>query len=162
MSECYNRECPFRGQSANLSEGCPCAELCNRFTAEDYKITYSDRTEPNRMPLPEPPEDNMTIEKAIDLLETYDFDYSPGMTQAAYMGSAALRIQQEVARSNPLTLDELREMDAPVWCLCKPIEGGNGYWCLCQNGHITTPAGTQYYVDELPHWIFLRRKPEEG
>ena len=114
------------------------------------------------MPLPEPPEDNMTIEKAIDLLETYDFDYSPGMTQAAYMGSAALRIQQEVARSNPLTLDELREMDAPVWCLCKPIEGGNGYWCLCQNGHITTPAGTQYYVDELPHWIFLRRKPEEG
>lgn len=65
-------------------------------------------------------------------------------------------------KNTPLTLDELREMDVPVWCLCKPIGGGNGYWCLCQNGHITTPAGTQYYVDEIPHWVFLRRKPEEG
>lgn len=70
--------------------------------------------------------------------------------------------QEKTEENTPLTLDELREMDAPVWCVCKPIEGGNGYWCLCQSGNITTPAGTQYYVDGIPHWIFLRHKPEEG
>lgn len=57
MSECYNRECPFRRQSANLSDDCPCAELCNRFTADEHKVTYLDRTEPYQMPLPEPPEE---------------------------------------------------------------------------------------------------------
>lgn len=79
-----------------------------------------------------------------------------------YSDKVRYRAKQEAEKNDTLTPDELREMDAPVWCECKPIEGGNGYWCLCQNGHITTPAGTQYYVDEIPHWVFLRRKPEEG
>lgn len=59
-----------------------------------------------------------------------------------------------------LTLSELREMDEPVWVACKPIEGGNGYWCLCQHGHIITPAGSIYDVKEIPHWVFYRRPPE--
>lgn len=67
-----------------------------------------------------------------------------------------------IEEEKPLTLDELRETNAPVWCLCKPIEGGNGYWCLCRNGFITTPAGSQYRVEEIPHWVFLRNKPKEG
>lgn len=58
-----------------------------------------------------------------------------------------------------LTLEQLREMDAPVWCACKPIEGGNGYWCLCQRGHIITPAGSIFDVKEIPHWVFYRRPP---
>lgn len=62
--------------------------------------------------------------------------------------------------NEPLTLDELREMDEPVWVACKPIEGGNGYWCLCQHGHIITPAGSIYNVKEIPHWVFYRRPPE--
>lgn len=103
----------------------------------------------------------MTLEKAIDLLETYDFDDSPEMTQAAYMGTAALRDQQEAEKNRPLTLDELREMDCPVWCLCRPIDGGNGYWCLCKNGIIITPACTYYSVAEIPHFVFLRHKPKE-
>lgn len=61
----------------------------------------------------------------------------------------------------PLTLEELRQMDAPVWCVCKPIEGGEGYWCLCKMGHIITPAGSNYDVAEIPHWVFLRCKPEQ-
>lgn len=60
-----------------------------------------------------------------------------------------------------LTLEELREMDEPVWVACKPIEGGNGYWCLCQHGHIITPAGSIYDVKEIPHWVFYRRPLEE-
>ena len=63
--------------------------------------------------------------------------------------------------NEPLTLEELREMDEPVWGACKPIEGGNGYWCLCQHGHIITPAGSIYDVKEIPHGVFYRR-PLEG
>ena len=62
--------------------------------------------------------------------------------------------------NEPLTLDELREMDGPVWVAHKPIEGGNGYWCLCQRGHIITPAGSIFDVKEIPHWVFYRRPPE--
>lgn len=63
--------------------------------------------------------------------------------------------------NEPLTLEQLREMDEPVWVACKPIEGGNGYWCLCQHGHIITPAGSIYDVKEIPHWVFYRRPLEE-
>lgn len=62
--------------------------------------------------------------------------------------------------NEPLTLEELREMDEPVWVACKPIEGGNGYWCLCQHAHIITPAGSIYNVKEIPHWVFYRCPPE--
>ena len=63
--------------------------------------------------------------------------------------------------NDPLTLEELRKMDGePAWVACKPIEGGNGYWCLCQHGHIITPAGSIYNVKEIPHWVFYRRPPE--
>ena len=63
-------------------------------------------------------------------------------------------------QNEPLTLEQLREMDAPVWCSCKPIEGGDGYWCLFQRGHIITPAGSIFDVKEITHWVFYRRPPE--
>ena len=59
-----------------------------------------------------------------------------------------------------LTLEELLEMDGPVWCACKPIEGGNGYWCLCKHGGIVAPSGNSFDVGEIPHWVFYRRPPE--
>ena len=62
--------------------------------------------------------------------------------------------------NEPLTLDELRKMDEPVWCACNPIEGRDGYWCLCLHGYITTPGGRFFEVGEIPHWIFYRRPPE--
>lgn len=63
--------------------------------------------------------------------------------------------------NEPLTWEHLQKMDGPVWVACKPIEGGNGYWCLCQRGHIITPAGSIFDVKEIPHWVFYRR-PLEG
>lgn len=60
----------------------------------------------------------------------------------------------------PLTPKQLREMNEPVWCSCKPIEGGNGYWCLCRYGKIVTPSGNIFDVDKIPHWMFYRRPPE--
>ena len=62
--------------------------------------------------------------------------------------------------NEPLSIEQLREMDGPVWVACKTIEGGNGYWCLCQRGHIITPAGSIFDVNEIPHWAFYRRPPE--
>ena len=64
------------------------------------------------------------------------------------------------AQNEPLNIEQLREMDGPVWVACKPIGGGNGYWCLCQRGHIITPAGSIFDVKEIPHWVFYRRPPE--
>ena len=60
----------------------------------------------------------------------------------------------------PPTPKQLREMNEPVWCSCKPIEGGNGYWCLCRYGKIVTPSGNIFDVDKIPHWMFYRRPPE--
>lgn len=62
--------------------------------------------------------------------------------------------------NEPLTPKQLREMNEPVWCSCKPIEGGNGYWCLCRYGKIVTPSGNIFDVDKIPHWVFYRRPPE--
>ena len=70
-------------------------------------------------------------------------------------------LQSTLTPSNePLSIEQLREMDGPVWVACKPIEGGNGYWCLCQRGHIIPPAGSIFDVKEIPHWVFYRRPPE--
>lgn len=85
------------------------------------------------------------------------------------MGGVLFNTAQEAADALPtlpqpsneaLTLEELREMDEPVWCSCKPIEGGNGYWCLCRYGKIVTPSGNIFDVDKIPHWMFYRRPPE--
>ena len=72
----------------------------------------------------------------------------------------ALKETEKVYGMDGVFTEELREMDEPVWVACKPIEGGNGYWCLCQHGHIITPAGSIYDVKEIPHWVFYRRPPE--
>lgn len=80
--------------------------------------------------------------------------------QALEAAMTALEWAAEMTSGEPLTLEQLREMDGPVWVACKPIRGGNGYWCLCRYGHITTPGGTFFEVGEIPHWVFYRFPPE--
>lgn len=57
--------------------------------------------------------------------------------------------------NEPLTLEELREMEAPtsVWW------GRMNIWCLCERGFITTPNGNIYAVEETSG-DFYRRPPE--
>ena len=57
--------------------------------------------------------------------------------------------------NEPLTLDELREMEAPtpVWW------GRMNIWCLCKRGFITTPNRNTYAVEETGG-AFYRRPPE--
>lgn len=73
---------------------------------------------------------------------------------------------REKKANQPMTLDELREMDEPVWCRvdnCAWIPEG-GFWCLCNKGKIVTPSVMQYDCENLDMslWRFYRRKPEEG
>ena len=51
--------------------------------------------------------------------------------------------------NEPLTLEQLREMDAPVWCACKSIEGENGYWCLCRKGYILSLIHISWVISVL-------------
>lgn len=62
--------------------------------------------------------------------------------------------------NEPLALEQLREMEDPVWCVCKTVEGFEGFWCLCSHGYILTPARQIFDVKEIPHWVFYRRPPE--
>lgn len=117
----------------------------------------------------------MTIEEAIEYWEGLRKTFSSQLEKeenhfgrmhlqtsidAIDTAISALR-QQEHDRNEPLTLDELRKMDAHVWLRCYQVDG-DGYWCLCKNGIIITPAGNSYDVSEIPHWAFYRQKPEEG
>lgn len=104
----------------------------------------------------------MTREEAIKTIESNRPTSGYTMLcEALDMAVSALRKQEERENLKPLTLEELMDMDAPVWCECKPIEGGNGFWCLNRNGKIVTPSGRCFDVKEIPHWVFLRSKTKE-
>lgn len=77
------------------------------------------------------------------------------LKEALDMAIAALSQPNE-----PLTLEQLREMEDPVWCVRKTVEGFEGFWCLCNHGYILTPARQIFDVKEIPHWVFYRRPPE--
>lgn len=60
-----------------------------------------------------------------------------------------------VPTNEPLTLEELREMDEPT-----PVRWEKaGYWCLCERGFIIAPNGNIYEFEETDG-TFYRRPPE--
>ena len=116
------------------------------------------------MPTLTPPNEPLTLDKKRMIAKScLHYSKSGSCTLRGYAPLDCPRCKewQSNESNEPLTLEELREMDEPVWVACKPIEGGNGYWCLCQHGHIITPAGSIYDVKEIPHWVFYRRPLEE-
>lgn len=86
-----------------------------------------------------------------DLVEGESLDNPSGAYRVYRFSLKELR---NTLPESPLTIKQLLEMDRPVWCSCKPIEGRNGYWCLCKNGNIITPGGSIFNVKEIPHWVF--------
>lgn len=118
----------------------------------------------SNMPTLTPPNEPLTLDKKRMIAKScLHYSKSGSCTLRGYAPLDCPRCKewQSNESNEPLTLEELREMDEPVWVACKPIEGGNGYWCLCQHGHIITPAGSIYDVKEIPHWVFYRRPLEE-
>lgn len=84
----------------------------------------------------------MTNEEAIEILkEEHDWVQEP-----CYVIKAIELAINALSKNTgePLTVDQLREMDrpTPVWAEVKgkAIEGWDGYWCLCQNGKILAPS----------------------
>lgn len=63
----------------------------------------------------------------------------------------------------PLTLEELRQMEkpTPVWAEIKKktIENWDGYWCICQRGHIITPGLVSMYAEKMEGVVFYADKP---
>lgn len=102
--------------------------------------------------------DALKNEFADVLGRNYTDDYGKGFV--AGLCAALDRSTLPQPSNEALTLEKLREMDGPVWVACKPIEGGDGYWCLCRYGTITTPAATVFDAGEIPHWVFYRRPPK--
>ena len=82
--------------------------------------------------------------------------------EAAEYHSMFAAMLEESMSNEPLTLEQLREMEDAVWCVCKTVEGFEGFWCLCNHGYILTPARQIFDVKEIPHWVFYRRPPEGG
>lgn len=82
-------------------------------------------------------------ESAIDLLK---------------LSLAALRAQEERENPERLTIEQMKNMDCPVWVSYKPIAKGyrNGNWCLCVHGKIITPQRTVFDVEQIPDWKFYR------
>ena len=88
----------------------------------------------------------------------------PEMAEAHRVAISALRQQETVTNRNglnePLTLDELRKRNDPVFMSIKDLPNC-GYWCLCQNGYIIPPNGYGFMAKDRPNWVFYRQKPEE-
>ena len=114
----------------------------------------------------------MTIEEAIKVLRTESIELGGNAVsvcrfwEALDMAIAALR-QQDARKNDPLTLDELRQMDGePVWVEFQ--DGSGGCWGLVHiamfthivfaNGLFCT-VGKPYFGKT---WMTYRRKPEEG
>ena len=82
--------------------------------------------------------------------------------EALEMAISALRQQEHFREANKsLTMDELSELNAPVFLPIKDFPNG-GYWCLCENGYIIPPSGHGFMAKERPNWVFYSQKPEEG
>lgn len=106
----------------------------------------------------------MTREEAICVIQAARPMNGPNskvINAALNLAIAALREQEERENPQPLTLDELRQIHAPIWCSRDLFGGGNGFRCLCENGKIITPSRWCFDVEEIPNWFFLRSKPKE-
>ncbi len=122
----------------------------------------------------------MTTEEAIKTIEIaiaeVEWDYPMDYAVAFEMAIAALRAQQEREKNEPLTLDELREMDGkPVWC----VDGsGDETWglvhmdyshmdvidhdCGLWRGEFYNMGGDGRNSLHRLGWLAYRRKPKEA
>ena len=114
----------------------------------------------------------MTKEKAIECLTLLKVFDAPVLAEAVKMAVIALRTQADTPPNDPLTLEELREMDGePVWMSTRRLSE----WCIVHSFHSDDVIGggiivtrrtaekrTCSYADHGKTWLAYRRRPEEG
>ena len=117
----------------------------------------------------------MTRERAAELLSDVTVLDDPEMAEAHRVAISALRQQETVSNRNglnePLTMDELRQMDGePVWCEIY-IKGQLSFYGIVHGETVTgfipgddnpanlaiTNVGAYGFA-----WLAYRQKPEEG
>ncbi len=119
----------------------------------------------------------MKAEEAIKILDDGDWwdyldDYIPEeirnkLVEAIDIADAALHVQQETEKNDPLTLDELDQMEGqPIWCipLCPPPKSGYGH---IEHGVVELAIPSEwrlmcYREDYGKTWLAYRSKPKEG
>lgn len=114
----------------------------------------------------------MTTERAMRLAQKW----SNGLVCSLREGEAAeyhkmvldmLRAKQEAEKNEPLTLDELREMDGePVWVVNSKVKRKDGFcdvWALvsCQMKDAESVRTIYHFENYGEYWLAYRRKPEE-
>lgn len=112
----------------------------------------------------------MTTTEAIEqfdnllynLLKVVNGNVEIKLVQMLQLSLAALQEQEERENPKPLTLEELMNMDAPVWADNTDFPVADGFWCICHKGHIVCPSGQIYAADDLTSWVFYRYEPNGG
>lgn len=115
----------------------------------------------------------MTIEEAIEALSLLRIFDAPSLSEAVKMAVAALRYQADTSPNDPLTLEELREMDndwvwikllVPLYRMCsgyymkqEKFSGKDEFYC----GYPGIAVRKLLYAGYGSDWLAYRRKPEE-
>ena len=106
----------------------------------------------------------MTIEEAIKHFEAQaQCNYKP-FREAAELAIAALRTQADTPPNDPLTPEEMREMDGEPVCIT-PAGGGKYVWVLVDEKYevCRDAYGCLIVFEDLcKTWLAYRRRPEEG
>lgn len=97
-------------------------------------------------------------EKFADILDkTYIDDYAKGFVAGL---CAALNMPTLTPPNDPLTLEELREMDGePVWC-CPKNDPAKGSWMIVGPNGCENITSFAIYDDYGTGWLAYRRPPE--
>lgn len=103
----------------------------------------------------------MTREEAIQRIETHTQYFVPVEDLPALeMAIDALRAQQEAEKNEPLTLDELREMDGePVWVVCL-TDTDLSCWGFHDEDGVCGYCANFSDDDYGKTWLAYRRKPK--
>lgn len=113
----------------------------------------------------------MTTEEAIKTIETalaqVEWEYPMDYAAAFDVAIAALRAQQEAEKNEPLTLEELREMDGqPVWLNSLGENFDNGWYIIVAVDRDRIHCLQLYTMLLFEHygktWLAYRHKPKEG
>lgn len=106
----------------------------------------------------------MTREEAIrrikDHIKVHHIGEYPHIriAEALNMAIAAIRAQQEAEKNEPLTLDELREMEGePYWHVSLQSDLLQHHWAILPSEVAKCPQ--DYFYSE--RWLAYRHKPKE-
>ena len=115
--------------------------------------------------------------RAIDSEAAYRFlseqlvkgtgSFSKGVNKGLNIAGSAMRNPDAIPTltppNEPLTIEQLRQMEKPTPVWAKPekktIEAWDGYWCICHRGHIITPGMVSMYADKMNGVTFYAYPP---